>query len=105
MADKIASGAWHAGGPTKPQEPQEQRSEEDRLTSRRDSGRWYAVIGFAMLFAAGFNAGFAIGGVLMIGYGVTASFYWSTKLRRLKGDPWAYDPELDGAVEGPFFRQ
>lgn len=104
MAEKIAGGAWHegGGGPTggsdaetpRPKEPDQ--VEVDRLTAKRDNARWSAVVGFLMLFGASFLAAFAIGGALMIAYGVAASMYWSRRIRKLKGDPWAYDPELDG---------
>ena len=92
MADKIAPGAWHESPP----DPKPATSEADRLRSRRDNARWSAVVGFVMLFAASFSAAFAAGGVLMIGYGVVASIVWGRKLRKLEGDPWAYDPDLDG---------
>ena len=70
--------------------------EVERLTARRDSARWSAVVGFGLLFAASFSTAFLFGGVGMIAYGVVASIYWSTRLRVAKGDPWAYDPDLDG---------
>lgn len=95
MADKVAGGAWHEGGPARGP-PAPDRTEEDRLTSRRDSARWTAAVGFLMLFLARFSIAFATGGVVMVVYGVAASFFWSRRLRRHKGDPWAYDPDLDG---------
>ncbi len=67
-----------------------------RLTAKRDNARWSAVVGFGLLFAASFSTAFVLGGVAMIGYGAAASIYWSRRLHRLKGDPWAYDPDLDG---------
>ena len=70
--------------------------EVERLTGKRDNARWSAVVGFVMLFAASFSVAFAVGGVLMILYGASASVFWSRRLARHKGDPWAYDPELDG---------
>lgn len=103
MADKIAGGSWHegppAGGPAgSPAVDADaaKRAEEDRLTARRDSARWTAVVGFGMMFLASFSVAFATGGVVMVLFGVGGSLYWSRRLRRLKGDPWAYDPELDG---------
>jgi hypothetical protein len=71
-------------------------AELERLKGRRDAARWNAVMGFGLMFGAGFHAGFAIGGAAMTLYGVSAAFYWGRRLRKLKGDPWAYDPELDG---------
>jgi hypothetical protein len=73
--------------------PQE---EVDRVTARRDNARWTAVVGFAMLFGGGLHYSIVLGGVAMAAYGATASIYWGRRLRKLKGDPWAYDPELDG---------
>lgn len=67
-----------------------------RLRARRDSARWSAVVGFGLLFGAGFSAAFLVGGIGMIAYGATASIVWSMQLRKLEGDPWSYDPELDG---------
>jgi hypothetical protein len=100
MADKIASGSWSAGPPSgpgaAPAADGRDRGEEERLTAKRDNARWTGVVGFAMLFAASFHVGFAIGGMLMAGYGGVASIYWGRRLRKAKGDPWAYDPDLDG---------
>lgn len=98
MAEKIGSGSWRGGEPRDegPRRPEPDHSEVERLRGRRDNARWSAVVGFAMLFAASFSVAFAAGGVLMIVYGVTASFYWSRRLRKVQGDPWAYDPDLDG---------
>lgn len=67
-----------------------------RLTAKRDNARWSAVVGFGLLFAASFSTAFVLGGVAMIGYGAAASIYWSRRLHRLKGDPWQFDPDLDG---------
>jgi hypothetical protein len=102
MADKVAGGSWHeapppgAGGGAPKDPDAARRAEEDRLTAKRDSSRWTAVVGFCMLFLASFSVALATGGVVMVLAGVGGSLYWSRKLRRLKGDPWAYDPELDG---------
>lgn len=100
MAEKMGSGSWHEGTPggatPRGRAPEPDQVEVDRLTARRDNARWSAVIGFLMLFAASWLTAFAIGGALMILYGTTASFYWSRRIRQLKGDPWAYDPDLDG---------
>lgn len=71
-------------------------AEVQRCTERRDNARWTAVVGFAMMFAAGFSAAFAVGGMLMLVYGIVVSIYWSRRIVKLKGDPWAYDPDLDG---------
>ena len=72
------------------------QAELDRLTARRDSARWTAVVGFGLMMAGGIIVQLALGGALMVAYGATASMYWSRRLRKAKGDPWAYDPELDG---------
>lgn len=91
MTDKLASGAWSEASASRP-DP----DEVERLTQKRDNARWTAVVGFIMLFAAGFSTALAIGGVLMFLYGATVSLYWGRRLSKLKGDPWAYDPDLDG---------
>lgn len=99
MADKIAGGAWHEAPPDPPAAngPEAaRRAEEERLAQRRDNARWTAAVGFLMLFLARFSIMFATGGVVMVLGGAVGSLYWSRRLRRLKGDPWAYDPELDG---------
>lgn len=110
MAEKLASGAWHEG-PRSPdaREPSaspsasppstpdgRDRAEEDRLTAKRDNARWTGVVGFAMLFGGSLHYSIVLGGMLMAGYGAVASIYWSRRLRKAKGDPWAYDPDLDG---------
>lgn len=71
-------------------------AEAERLRAKRDNARWSAVVGFGLLFGAGFSSAFLAGGVAMIAYGASVSVYWSMRLRRLQGDPWAYDPDLDG---------
>lgn len=71
-------------------------AELQRLRDRRDNARWSAVVGFGLLFGASFHTGFVLGGVVMILFGASASVYWSARLRKLQGDPWAYDPDLDG---------
>jgi len=75
-------------------------AEVERFTQKRDNARWTAAVGLVMLFGAGFSAAFAIGGLLMAFYGVATSFYWSRRLTKVKGDPWAYDPDLDGPRPG-----
>ena len=91
-----SEGVLHPHDPNDPREEVAKRAETARLTSRRDNARWFAIVGVAMLFAGGLLVQIAIGGVFMVAYGVVTSMYWSWRLRRLKGDPWAYDPELDG---------
>lgn len=104
MAEKIAGGSWHEAAPP-PEGPDvsgpvpadgRDPAEEERLTAKRDSARWTAVVGFAMLFGGAIHYGIVLGGLLMAGYGAVASIYWSRRLRKAKGDPWAYDPDLDG---------
>jgi len=104
--DKVAAGSWHeapAGKAPATVRPAPDPVEMERLKTRRDSARWNAVVGFGLMFGASFHVGFAIGGAIMTAYGICASFYWGRRLRRLKGDPWAYDPELDGpnSIERP----
>lgn len=96
MSSKIASGAWHDGGPALAPARPGQEAELERLRGNRDNARWSAVVGFGLMFGAGFHVGFAVGGAAMVLYGAAASVYWSRRLLRLKGDPWDYDPELDG---------
>ncbi|MEK6974790.1 MAG: hypothetical protein AABY18_00445 [Candidatus Thermoplasmatota archaeon] len=74
----------------------DQQAEVERLRARRDNARWSAVVGFGLLFGASFSSAFLAGGVAMIAYGATVSMYWSWRLRGLQGDPWAFDPDLDG---------
>jgi hypothetical protein len=81
---------------TAPASHHDQMAKLERLRSRRDSARWSAVVGFGLLFAGSFNSAFLFGGVGMILYGAAASVYWSTRLRKLQGDPWDFDPDLDG---------
>ena len=76
-------------------------SEVDRLTTKRDNARWTGVVGFAMLFGGGLHYSIVLGGMCMAGYGAAASIYWSRRLRKVKGDPWAYDPDLDGPGMAP----
>ena len=106
MAEKISSGAWREGPPPptppspsasgSPPPADRDRAEEERLTAKRDNARWTGVVGFAMLFGGGLHYSIVLGGVCMAAYGAVASMYWSHRLRKVKGDPWAYDPELDG---------
>lgn len=85
-----------AAGPDGASPSREQEARVARATARRDNARWTGVVGFAMLFGAGFHTAFLVGGLLMAAYGAAASLYWGRRLRRLKGDPWEYDPDLDG---------
>ena len=80
-------------------------AEVERLRSRRDSARWSAVVGFLLLFGGSFSAAFVAGGVAMIAYGAVASIVWSTRLRKVQGDPWAYDPDLDGPAAPTWARE
>ena len=104
--DKIAPGAWHDGSPTANRLGPDP-SEVERLTAKRDAARWNVVMGLALMFGVGFHVGFAIGGAAMAVYGLATSFYWGRRLHKLKGDPWEYDPELDGpgGAETEFFRR
>lgn len=71
-------------------------AEVERLRSRRDGARWSAVVGFLLMFGGTFSSAFVVGGLGMVAYGVVASFYWSSRLGKVQGDPWEYDPDLDG---------
>lgn len=93
---RMDEGVLHPHDPDDPREDAAKRAETERLTAKRDNARWFVIVGVAMLFAGSLLVQVAIGGVFMVGYGVVASMYWSRRLRRLKGDPWAYDPDLDG---------
>jgi hypothetical protein len=117
MADEVESGSWRAAPAAGPQAPgapaaaaaadpeAAKRAEEDRLQARRDSARWTAVMGFLMMFLASFSVALATGGVVMVVAGTAGSIYWGRRLRRLKGDPWAYDPELDGPEAADWLRK
>lgn len=95
MPEEWARGPAPSGGEGEPPAPPE--DDLARCTRRRDNARWTAAVGFLTLFVGGrFLAAFLVGGMLMAAYGVAASFYWSRRMRKIKGDPWAYDPELDG---------
>lgn len=93
---RMNEGVLHPHDPNDPREDVAKRAETERLTSKRDNARWAAVVGFAMLLAGGILYQIALGGLAMMAYGSVASMYWSRRLRKLKGDPWAYDPDLDG---------
>lgn len=99
MADKIAAGSW-AEGPPPPQRAKATGKADpavvERLQARRDGARWSAVVGFGLMFGASLYTGFLLGGAGMVLYGASASVYWSWRLRKTLGDPWDYDPELDG---------
>lgn len=94
--EKIAAGAWSEAPVRAPHRPRPPADDVERLRERRDSARWSAVVGFALLFAASFSSAFLFGGVGMILYGAAASVYWSARLRKVQGDPWDFDPDLDG---------
>jgi len=86
------------GGVDAPSGPDPPQHEVERLTTKRDNARWTGVVGFAMLFGGGLHYSIVLGGMCMAAYGAVASIYWSRRLRKVKGDPWAYDPDLDGPV-------
>lgn len=67
-----------------------------RLEGKRDRARWTAGVGVLMLFAGSILYQIALGGLAMMAYGASMSIYWSQRIRKLKGDPWAFDPDLDG---------
>ena len=102
MGDGTVPDDW-AHAPPEPPKPKE--DEATRCKRRRDNARWTAAVGFLLLFAARFAVGFVIGGMLMAAYGAAASMYWSRRLRKIKGDPWAYDPELDGPMHEDWQRR
>ncbi len=84
---------WRTGGLENAQTADDQELQMDRMRSRRDGSRWYAVMGVGMLFAGSFSTAFLVGGVLSLGYGLTAYGYWAWRMKRLY-DPWK-DEELD----------
>jgi hypothetical protein len=67
-----------------------------RLTRRRDGSRYTAATGVGMMFMAGWSWQIGVGGALMVLGGLASSAFWSARLRRIKGNPWDYDPEIDG---------
>lgn len=106
MGDGTVPDDW-AHAPAQPAGEREPAPLDDaaRFTRNRDGARWTAAIGFLMLFAGRFSVALAAGGLVMAAYGAAASFYWSRRLRKLKGDPWAYDPELDGPEQAEWQRR
>ena len=104
MPDKLSPGSWREGSPPAAA-PERDRAEEERLAAKRDNARWTGVVGFAMLFGGGIHYGIVLGGLLMAGYGAVASIYWGRRLRKAKGDPWAYDPDLDGPEAADWKRE
>lgn len=97
MAEKIASGAWRESGSAPASEgPAGPRDDAERFRARRDNARWNLVVGTGLLFLGGFHVGLAVGGAVMVLYGAAMTLYWGARYRKAKGDPWDYDPELDG---------
>lgn len=97
MAEKIAPGAVRESAPPP---PDPHAADVERLRERRDNARWNLVVGVLLMFLGGFSAYLAIGGAAMVLYGAAATLYWGRRHRKAKGDPWAYDPELDAHEEG-----
>ena len=105
MAEKIGSGAWHEGAaPTDEDAAGGQDSDVERFRAKRDSARWNIVVGTGLLFLSGFHLGFALGGAVMVLYGAATTFYWGSRYRKAKGDPWDPDPEIDAAEREIFGR-
>ncbi len=109
MADKIASGAWHEGGPAASPRPDEEArpAEAERFHQKRDNARWNLVVGVGLMFLGGFHVALAVGGAVMVLYGGATTLYWGAKYRKAKGDPWDHDPDLDGpeGVEKELFQR
>lgn len=106
MAEKLGQGViWEGPPPAPGQDAKEAEREAElaRLRGRRDASRATLVIGVAMMFAAGFSVALAVGGALMVLGGMASSIYWSTRIRRLQGDPW-HDPEIDAWEEEHYGR-
>ncbi|HLF16919.1 MAG TPA: hypothetical protein VI796_05780 [Candidatus Thermoplasmatota archaeon] len=103
MTEKIASGVVHESTPYAAR-PEPDAAELDRLRSKRDNARWNIVVGAGLMFLGSFNVGFAVGGALMVLYGGGATLYWGGRYRKLKGDPWDPDPEIDEAEKEIFGR-
>ena len=68
----------------------------EQLQRRRDSALWLLVSGFGLIFLGSWTVQFAVGGAVSVLLGMVGYLYYGIRLRRVKGDPWAYDPELDG---------
>lgn len=69
---------------------------QQRLQKRREGALFMLVAGFGLIFMGSWSAQFAVGGAVSVLVGAAGYAYYGMRLRRLKGDPWAYDPELDG---------
>jgi hypothetical protein len=69
---------------------------QDRLQKRREGALFMLVAGFGLIFMGSWSVQFAIGGAVSVVLGMSGYLYYGYRLRRLKGDPWAYDPDLDG---------
>ncbi|MEA3189519.1 MAG: hypothetical protein QOD77_101 [Thermoplasmata archaeon] len=70
--------------------------ETARLQRRRDAALGAVAGGLGMIFLGSWNTSLAFGGVAMVLAGAPLALFWSARLRKARGDPWAYDPELDG---------
>lgn len=71
-------------------------AEVERLRERQNNARLTAVLGFGLMFAAYWNVAFAVGGAFTVLGSVAAYIWWGRRIRKVKGDPWDYDPDLDG---------
>lgn len=71
--------------------------EDDRtkqLKQRRDGATWLIIMGTAGLFLGTLNQSIALGGVVMIAFGVISYAALSIMLKKRVDDPWK-DEEID----------
>lgn len=73
-------------------EPEDERTK--KLKSMRDSATWFILAGTAGLFLGTLNQAMALGGVVMIGFGVVSYAVLSVMLKKHVDDPWE-DEEID----------
>lgn len=66
------------------------------LQRRRDGSLAAVGGGIGLMFLGSWNSSLALGGAAMVVVGAPLTLFWGWRLRKMKGDPWAYDPELDG---------
>ena len=67
-----------------------------RIHRRRKSSLGVAALGLGLIFLGSLIWQLALAGVVLVVAGLLGAAYWSFRLRKIKGTPWDYDPELDG---------
>lgn len=75
---------------------QPNKSDLDNAASKRKSSLGVVALGIGMLFLAGLSVWVAAIGVVIVVGGIASALTWSIRMKRLKGDAWDYDPDLDG---------